>query len=65
MSEYSSCSSVKLSSVGSSRIIEMNRPYSLNTLNLEMVACMTEAIKVTSNLMAVFNAILTIVLGIV
>lgn len=38
--------SVKLSSVGNSRIIEMNRPAFLNTLNGEMVEAMTDAIKV-------------------
>lgn len=38
--------SVKMSSVGNSRIIEMNRPASLNTLNSEMVEAMTNSIKV-------------------
>lgn len=37
---------IKLHQLGSSRVIELNRPAQLNSLNLEMVEAMTEALKV-------------------
>lgn len=37
---------VRLHKLGSSRVIELNRPAQLNSLNLEMVEAMTEALLV-------------------
>lgn len=45
-SEIKSVDSVNLYTVGQSRIIELNRPASLNTLNLEIVQAMAQAIRV-------------------
>lgn len=42
----SSSGLVKLHQLGTSRVIELNRPAQLNSLNLEMVEAMTEALKV-------------------
>jgi len=46
--------SVRFSAVGGSRVIELNRPRALNTLNLEMVTAMSNAITVMLKYQTIF-----------